>query len=76
MTLKELLKKLKAFDCEALRDKDVVHYFVSSNTYSYLERVKDVYFDGEKGRFVIVCEDPVQAFWGDKANITVNEDKK
>lgn len=76
MTLKELLKKLKAFDCEALRDKDVVHYFASSNAYSYLERVKDVYFDAEKGRFVIVCEDPVQAQWGNKANITVNKDKK
>ncbi|MCR4564816.1 MAG: hypothetical protein K5651_01860 [Bacteroidales bacterium] len=76
MELKELIKKLKAFDCEALRKKDVVHYFVSNGGYSYMENVTSVYFDGEKGRIVLLCDDPVQVLHGHKANITTEEERK
>ena len=35
MTLKELLKKLKAFDCAALNGGEVSHYFVTKDAYGY-----------------------------------------
>ena len=76
MNLKEFIKKLKAFDCDALRSKEVVHYFVSKGGYSYMEKVNTVYFDGEKGRIVLLCDDPVQVLHGHKANITTEEESR
>lgn len=35
MTLKELLKKLKAFDCAALNESEVSHYFLTKGAYGY-----------------------------------------
>lgn len=36
ITLKELLKKLKAFDCAALNESEVSHYFVTKGAYGYV----------------------------------------
>lgn len=63
MTLHELIKKLKAFDCDALKCKEVAHYFVSKDAYGYEEIVTDVMFDPVNGRIVLVCEDPKQKRW-------------
>ena len=75
MTLKELINKLKAFDCDALNNKEVAHYFVSKNCYSYEEIVNDVYFDPSNNRIVLVCEDPKQKLW-DTKNMVSYEEKK
>lgn len=75
MTLGQLIKKLKAFDCPALRDKEVAHYFVSKNCYGYEEIVTNVSFDPKNGRIVLTCEDPKNKNWD--SNIMVSyEDKK
>lgn len=59
MTLRDFIKRLKAFDCEALRDCEVTHYFLSNSAYGYEEIVMDVTFDPKNGRIVLECEAPV-----------------
>lgn len=63
MILKNFLKKLKAFDCEALNNKEVAHYFVSSNVNGYEEIVTDVVFDPKNNRIVLICDSPKQKLW-------------
>lgn len=75
MNLKELIKKLKQFDCEALSDKEVVHLFVSSNAYGYKEIVEDVVYNASQKMFVIQCSQPQQCNWDEKA-IIHTKDKK
>lgn len=76
MNLDELTKKLKGFDCEALRGKPVVHRFVSSGTYSYIEEVEDVFFDAVRGEIVLTCKDPQKALWDNKAIVSFNPEPK
>lgn len=59
MTLRDFIKRLKAFDCEALRDCEVTHYFADKLAYGYEEKVRDVTFDPKSGRIVLECEPPV-----------------
>lgn len=59
MTLEQLIDKLQAFNCDALKDKEVAHFFMSSGAYTYRENVSDVYYDAKKGMFRIECEEPV-----------------
>lgn len=76
MTLKDLIRKLKGFECEALKDKEVVHRFVTKLGYGYKEVVQDVYFDAGTGDFVIITGREQEAKWDDKANVVLRETKK
>lgn len=73
MTLKDLIRKLKGFDCEALKNKEVVHRFVTKLGYGYKEVVRDVYFDAGTGEFVIITGPEQQSKWDDKANVVLKE---
>lgn len=76
MTLKELLKKLKAFDCAALNGSEVSHYFVSRDAYGYEEIVKDVMYDPKRNRIVLICKDPEQRLWGSTTMVKYEEKKE
>lgn len=76
MTLKELIKKLKAFDCEALRDKEVSHYFATDLGYGYEEVVTDVKFDPKNGRIVLSCSKPKSIIWDSNLMLRVEEEQK
>lgn len=73
MTLKELLKKLKAFDCAALNESEVSHYFLTKGAYGYQEIVEDVMFDHKRKRIVLVCKDQEQCLW--ESNTMVKYEK-
>lgn len=75
MKLKELIKKLKGFECDALKDKVVVHRFVTSNGYGYKEEVEDVYFDARNGAFVIVTGKEVGENWRNDAELRLEDGK-
>jgi hypothetical protein len=75
MKLKELVKKLKGFECDALKDKVVVHRFVTNNGYGYKEVVEDVYFDARSGEFVIVTGKEESSNWRNDAELRL-EDRK
>lgn len=63
MKLGELIDALKAFDCPALRDMEVTHYFADKSLYSYKEDVNGVAFDTENKRIVITCDEPESYLW-------------
>ena len=65
MTLEQLINKLQTFNCDVLKNKEVAHFFMSSGTYTYLEKVSDVCYDAKKGMFRIECENPVQCWYDD-----------
>ena len=69
MTLEEFAKKLKSFDCQALQTKPVVHRFVSSNLYSYIEEITDVAYDAKRGEIVLESDEPKQVLWDDKVMV-------
>ena len=73
MKLKELLKKLKAFDCNALNESEVSHYFVTKDAYGYEEIVEDVMFDPKRNRIVLICKDPKQCLWDSKTMVKYEE---
>lgn len=73
MTLKELLKKLKAFDCAALNESEVSHYFATKGAYGYEEIVEDVMFDPKRKRIVLVCKVPEKCLL--ESNIMVKYEK-
>ena len=75
MTLKELLKKLKAFDCAALNGSEVSHYFASKG-YGYEEIVEDVMCDPKRNRIVLMCKDPEQCLWDSKTMVKYEERKE
>lgn len=76
MVLKEFIKKLKAFDCEALDNKEVAHYFVSKDAYGYEEIITDVMFDPKNNRIVLISEDPKQKLWDSKIMVKHESNKK
>lgn len=45
MSLEELINKLNAFNCDALRNKNVSHCFVSNLGSYYIEDIEDIFFD-------------------------------
>ena len=63
MTLKELINRLNAFNCEALADKEVAHFFSSSNAYGYKEVIDDVVYNPKNEMFMIKCKDPESCNW-------------
>ena len=69
MKLKELLKKLKAFDCAALNEIEVSHYFVTKDAYGYEEIVEDVMFDPKHKRIVLKCKNPEKCLWDSKTMV-------
>ena len=74
MTLKELLKKLKAFDCAALNESEVSHYFATKGAYGgYEEIVEDVMFDPKRKRIVLICKVPEKCLW--ESNTMVKYEK-
>lgn len=79
MILKDLIKKLKAFDCQALNSKEVTHYsvgyFVSKDVYGYEEIVQDVMFDPKNNRIVLICEDPKQKIWDSAIMVKCENDE-
>lgn len=76
MKLKELLKKLKAFDCAALNESEVSHYFVTKDAYGYEEIVEDVMFDPKRKRLVLICKDPEQCLWDSNTMVKYEERKE
>lgn len=76
MVLKEFIKKLKAFDCEALNNKEVSHYFVSKDAYGYEEVITDVMFDPKNNRIVLISEDPKQKLWDSNIMVKHENNKK
>lgn len=58
MKFKEFLKLIKQFDCKALEDKEVEHFFVDSNLYTYKETVIDFAYDKDSDKFTIICDKP------------------
>ena len=76
MVLNEFIKKLKAFDCEALDNKEVAHYFVSKGAYGYEEIITDVMFDPKNNRIVLISEDPKQKLWDSKIMVKHESNKK
>ena len=76
MVLKEFIKKLKAFDCEALDNKEVAHYFISKDAYGYEEIITDVMFDPKNNRIVLISEDPKQKLWDSKIMVKHESNKK
>lgn len=76
MVLKEFIKKLKAFDCEALNNKEVAHYFVSKDAYGYEEIITDIMFDPKNNRIVLISEDPKQKLWDSEIMIKHESNKK
>ena len=76
MTLKELLKELKAFDCAALNGGEVSHYFVTKDAYGYEEIVEDVMYDPKRNRIVLICKDPEQCLWDSKTMVKYEEMKE
>lgn len=75
MILKDLIKKLKAFDCQTLNSKEVAHYFVSKDAYGYEEIVQDVMFDPKNNRIVLICEDPKQKIWDSAIMVKCENDE-
>jgi len=75
MKLKELLKKLRAFDCDALNESEVSHYFATKLGYGYEEIVEDVEFDPKRKRIVLLCKDPEQCLWDAKTMVKYEEKK-
>lgn len=75
MILKDLIKKLKAFDCQALNNKEVAHYFVSKGAYGYEEIVQDVMFDPKNNRIVLICKDPEQKIWDSTIMVKCENDE-
>ncbi|MBQ3944166.1 MAG: hypothetical protein II670_00960 [Alphaproteobacteria bacterium] len=69
MTLEEIIKKLQGFNCEALKDKEVMHCFVSSNCYGYKEAIKDVVYDTKNNMFHLVTDKPVECNWDNEKMI-------
>ena len=76
MTLKELLKKLKAFDCPALNGSEVSHYFSTKLGYGYEEIVEDVMYDQKRNRIVLKCKEPEQCLWDNKTMVKYEERKE
>ena len=76
MKLKELLKKLKAFDCAALNESEVSHYFVTKDAYGYEEIVEDVMFDPKRKRIVLICKDPEKCLWDSNIMVKYEERKE
>lgn len=54
MSLKELIEKLKGFNCNALKNKEVAYCFSTKLGYTYKEIVKDVIYDAKNERFEII----------------------
>lgn len=75
MTLRDLIKKLNAFKCDALLDKEVAHCFAEKG-YGYKETVIDVVFDANKGLFMIKCGDIEHHCWDDKAIVSADGKEK
>ena len=69
MTLKELLEKLKAFDCAALNEIEVSHYFATKGEYGYEEIVEDVMFDTNRKHIVLICKDQEQCLLESKTMV-------
>ena len=69
MNLKQLIKKLKAFDCEAIRNKPVVHRFTTSNLYGYIEEIDDVSYDTKHNLIILHTAEPKSNVWDSKTDI-------
>lgn len=57
MSLKELIEKLKGFDCAALNNKEIVYIF--STQYIYFKvSIEDIIYNATNERFEIITGEP------------------
>ena len=75
MTLDELIKKLQSFNCKALKDKEVAHFFNTELGYCYAEKVIDVTFDQENDCFLLFTEKEVGIRYHKDRQIKLKEKK-
>lgn len=76
MNLKQLIKCLKAFECEAIRNKPVVHRFTTSNLYGYIEEINDVSYDTKNNLIILHTAEPKENIWDSKTDIKIDKSKE
>lgn len=69
MTLEELEKVIKSYNCAELRKKDVCEAFLDNNACGYIADIENFKFDATHGRFIITFKNEKPAKVGESVLI-------